>query len=85
MAFIAQICRAIINLCGSWAQSIRDSEFLVEMRLRNLEPPESPNGSSPNESGEPGPDPDIALPEELKKKLEVEAVGEADLLENVNQ
>lgn len=27
-------------LLSSWSQSIRDKEFLVEMRLRNLEPPE---------------------------------------------
>lgn len=25
----------------SWAQQIRDSEFLLERRLRNLDPPES--------------------------------------------
>jgi len=28
----------IIRLLSSWSQSIRDKEFLVEMRLRNLEP-----------------------------------------------
>jgi len=31
-------CYALRDLVNSWAQSIRDSEFLVEMRLRNLEP-----------------------------------------------
>ncbi|KAJ7230501.1 hypothetical protein GGX14DRAFT_583567, partial [Mycena pura] len=28
----------LLQLLGSWSQSIRDKEFLVEMRLRNLEP-----------------------------------------------
>ncbi|TDL24001.1 hypothetical protein BD410DRAFT_786709 [Rickenella mellea] len=37
-AAIARLCQALVNVCASWAQSIRDSEFLVEMRLRNLEP-----------------------------------------------
>ena len=27
-----------IGLLSTWSQSIRDKEFLVEMRLRNLEP-----------------------------------------------
>jgi E3 ubiquitin-protein ligase MARCH6 len=27
-----------LNLLSSWSQSIRDKEFLVEMRLRNHEP-----------------------------------------------
>lgn len=27
-----------MKLLSSWSQSIRDKEFLVEMRLRNLEP-----------------------------------------------
>lgn len=29
---------AALNLLSSWSQSIRDKEFLVEMRLRNHEP-----------------------------------------------
>lgn len=28
----------LFNLLSSWSQSIRDKEFLVEMRLRNHEP-----------------------------------------------
>jgi E3 ubiquitin-protein ligase MARCH6 len=28
----------LINALSAWSQSIRDKEFLVEMRLRNLEP-----------------------------------------------
>ncbi|KAH8110989.1 hypothetical protein DFH11DRAFT_1616415 [Phellopilus nigrolimitatus] len=39
--FVAAACArmyaALQTLCGTWAQQIRDSEFLVEMRLRNLE------------------------------------------------
>lgn len=27
-----------MRLLSSWSQSVRDKEFLVEMRLRNLEP-----------------------------------------------
>lgn len=27
-----------MKLLSTWSQSIRDKEFLVEMRLRNLEP-----------------------------------------------
>lgn len=29
---------ALSKVLGSWSQTIRDKEFLVEMRLRNLEP-----------------------------------------------
>jgi E3 ubiquitin-protein ligase MARCH6 len=28
----------LLGLLSSWSQSVRDKEFLVEMRLRNLEP-----------------------------------------------
>jgi E3 ubiquitin-protein ligase MARCH6 len=28
----------LIEVLGTWSQAIRDKEFLVEMRLRNLEP-----------------------------------------------
>jgi E3 ubiquitin-protein ligase MARCH6 len=27
-----------IGILSTWSQSVRDKEFLVEMRLRNLEP-----------------------------------------------
>ena len=40
-AAIARLGHALILLCASWAQSIRDSEFLVEMKLQNLETLES--------------------------------------------
>jgi E3 ubiquitin-protein ligase MARCH6 len=29
---------ATLRLLSSWSQAIRDKEFLVEMRLQNLEP-----------------------------------------------
>ena len=32
-----------VTLLSSWSQSIRDKEFLVEMRLRNHEPAEEEN------------------------------------------
>ncbi|KAJ7780224.1 hypothetical protein DFH07DRAFT_729968 [Mycena maculata] len=32
-----------LEMLGTWSQSIRDKEFLVEMRLRNLEPDSSKN------------------------------------------
>jgi hypothetical protein len=32
---------ALFDLLSSWSQSIRDKEFLVEMRLRNHEPESS--------------------------------------------
>ena len=41
-AALARLGHALILLCASWAQSIRDSEFLVEMRLQNLETQETP-------------------------------------------
>lgn len=44
-----RLCASIITHCASWAQSIRDSEFLVEMQLRNLEPP-SASDVSPADS-----------------------------------
>jgi len=31
----------LLEMLGTWSQSIRDKEFLVEMRLRNLEPDSS--------------------------------------------
>ena len=37
-AAFARLGHALVLLCASWAQSIRDSEFLLEMRLQNLEP-----------------------------------------------
>lgn len=61
-AAFARLGHALILLCASWAQSIRDSEFLVEMRLQNLEASEShrieitdkrdekvPDGPAPNQ------------------------------------
>jgi E3 ubiquitin-protein ligase MARCH6 len=30
-----------VGLLSTWSQSVRDTEFLVEMRLRNLEPEKS--------------------------------------------
>ncbi|EJD07670.1 uncharacterized protein FOMMEDRAFT_101037 [Fomitiporia mediterranea MF3/22] len=38
-AAFARTYTALQSLLASWAQQIRDSEFLVEMRLRNLEAP----------------------------------------------
>jgi E3 ubiquitin-protein ligase MARCH6 len=38
---VAGFLRAAVllaNALSTWSQSIRDKEFLVEMRLRNLEP-----------------------------------------------
>lgn len=29
---------SLSNLVGAWSQGVRDKEFLVEMRLQNLEP-----------------------------------------------
>ena len=37
LASWGQLFIAISKLFSSWAQSIRDSEFLVELRVRNLE------------------------------------------------
>ena len=34
-----------------WAQSVRDKEFLVEMRLRNLEPEETKDKPTKNKEG----------------------------------
>ncbi|KAF7345383.1 RING-CH-type domain-containing protein [Mycena venus] len=40
----------LIEMLGTWSQAIRDKEFLVEMRLRNLEPEAATNSSdSPTE------------------------------------
>lgn len=33
----------LLEMLSTWSQSIRDKEFLVEMRLRNLEPDSSKN------------------------------------------
>jgi E3 ubiquitin-protein ligase MARCH6 len=38
----------LLGVLSTWSQSIRDKEFLVEMRLRNLEP----EMKMANESGE---------------------------------
>ncbi|KAI5118672.1 hypothetical protein M0805_003610 [Coniferiporia weirii] len=37
-AAFARMYSVLQVLCGSWAQQIRDTEFLVEMQLKNLEP-----------------------------------------------
>ena len=34
---------ALTKVVGSWSQTIRDKEFLVEMRLRNLEQEQEKN------------------------------------------
>ena len=34
---VSRIVVAVMGLLSSWSQSIRDKEFLVEMRLQNLE------------------------------------------------
>ncbi|KAJ7777220.1 hypothetical protein B0H16DRAFT_1301759 [Mycena metata] len=39
----------LLEMLGTWSQSIRDKEFLVEMRLRNLEP-DSPKSLEPDSS-----------------------------------
>ena len=80
MAFIVQLCYAIIDLCGSWAQSIRDSEFLVEMRLRNLDSPDSPN-----ESGDPKQEDKLLVEPPEKREDDVVVEEEAEVLENNNQ
>jgi hypothetical protein len=38
---VAGFCRTVVvayRVLSAWSQTIRDKEFLVEMRLRNLEP-----------------------------------------------
>lgn len=35
---------------ASWSQTIRDKEFLVEMRLRNLEPEQENGAEQPVEA-----------------------------------
>jgi E3 ubiquitin-protein ligase MARCH6 len=37
-----------LRLLSSWSQAVRDKEFLVEMRLQNLEP--APTGETNNTS-----------------------------------
>lgn len=48
-AALARMFATLVEVCASWAQSIRDSEFLVEMRLRNMEPEasRSPSPAAP--------------------------------------
>lgn len=41
VAGIVKLYDALQIVAESWAQQIRDSEFLLERRLRNLDPPES--------------------------------------------
>ncbi|KAF7317716.1 RING-CH-type domain-containing protein [Mycena kentingensis (nom. inval.)] len=38
----ARFGTVVVEMLGTWSQSIRDKEFLVEMRLRNLEPERKP-------------------------------------------
>jgi len=38
LACIARTAMLFESLLAGWTQSIRDSEFLVEMQLRNLDP-----------------------------------------------
>lgn len=33
----------LLEMLSTWSQAIRDKEFLVEMRLRNLEPTTKPD------------------------------------------
>jgi E3 ubiquitin-protein ligase MARCH6 len=35
----------LFEMLGTWSQAIRDKEFLVEMRLRNLEPEAAANST----------------------------------------
>jgi len=37
-AGLARMFIVLFRLWSTWSQAIRDKEFLVEMRLRNLEP-----------------------------------------------
>ena len=41
---------ALSKVLGSWSQTIRDKEFLVEMRLRNLEPEQEKNAEQQEDS-----------------------------------
>ncbi|KAJ7881172.1 hypothetical protein B0H13DRAFT_2049858 [Mycena leptocephala] len=43
----------LLEMLGTWSQAIRDKEFLVEMRLRNLEPAE-PEGSGSSSASKEG-------------------------------
>lgn len=53
LAGLAQAVIALSRAMGSWSQTIRDKEFLVEMRLRNLEPePEKRNVVRTESKGE---------------------------------
>ena len=47
LAGIAKLYDALQDVAQSWAQQIRDSEFLLEMRLKNLDPPSS-SSSTPD-------------------------------------
>ena len=53
VACIARGLSLIQTVAAGWAQSIRDSEFLVEMKLRNLDPapPPPPLEPVPSSSG----------------------------------
>ena len=42
---------AAVDMINSWSQTVRDKEFLVEMRLQNLEPGAEPKADS-DASGE---------------------------------
>jgi E3 ubiquitin-protein ligase MARCH6 len=42
MTGVMQSSRYLNDILASWSQAIRDKEFLVEMRLRNLESDEVP-------------------------------------------
>ena len=53
-----QTCVALSSIIRTWSQAVRDSEFLVEMRLQNLEQ-EAKLGELEHHDGE-----DVTLVEE---------------------
>lgn len=52
VAGFAHAVVALSKLVATWSQNIRDKEFLMEMRLRNLEPDMEQETKSEIEQGE---------------------------------
>lgn len=75
LAACAQGLHTMVDISAAWQMTVRDKEFLVEMRLQNLEPEqliaklreaENVDTAEAEEEDEPDPDPELEVDMEVE-------------------
>lgn len=75
LAACVQGLTTVVDISAAWQMTVRDKEFLVEMRLQNLEPEEliaklkeaeNANVTQAEEDEDPDPDPELEIDMEVE-------------------